>query len=498
MSFLALRSVRTVERLQAEGGDGTIRLYDATTGQPQQILIGHTDYVRSVAFNTDGSTLASGSDDGTVRLWDTAFGVNKQTLIGHTDYIFSVAFSPDGNTLASGSLDSTVRLWDAVSGQPLQTLIGHKSGVLSVAFSWDGTFASGSSDGTVLLWELSPLISSYPTVRFSPSVVQSPAIGKRLTLLLNISNGVAVSGYQANVLFDTSALRYVESANGDYLSGDAFTVAPVVTGNSVTLAATSLTGESSGPGTLATVTFEVVAPKASVLTLSDVLLTNRAGSVSYAKVETGRITAPVLQVGDVNGDGTVNIQDLTLVAANFTQTGENVADINGDGIVNIVDLALVASALQNTASAPGTWTNNEAVLPTRAEVQQWLHEARQIALPDSAFQQGILVLQQLLEMLSPKETALLPNYPNPFNPETWIPYQLATPADVTLTIYTADGEVVRTLELGYQPIGIYRDRGSAAYWDGKNAIGESVASGVYFYTLKAGDFNATRKMLIRK
>ena len=96
----------------------------------------------------------------------------------------------------------------------------------------------------------------------------------------------------------------------------------------------------------------------------------------------------------------------------------------------------------------------------------------------------------------PKETVLLSNYPNPFNPETWIPYQLAKPAKVTVSIYATDGTLVRTLALGYQPAGVYHDKSRAAYWDGKNELGESVASGVYFYTLTAGDFTATRKMLI--
>ena len=98
----------------------------------------------------------------------------------------------------------------------------------------------------------------------------------------------------------------------------------------------------------------------------------------------------------------------------------------------------------------------------------------------------------------PETTTLLPNYPNPFNPETWIPYQLAEAADVMLTIYDIHGHVVRALDLGHQHAGTYHGRSRAAYWDGKNAQGESVASGLYFYTLKAGDFTATRKMLIRK
>ena len=97
-----------------------------------------------------------------------------------------------------------------------------------------------------------------------------------------------------------------------------------------------------------------------------------------------------------------------------------------------------------------------------------------------------------------RENALLANFPNPFNPETWIPYQLAKDAEITVTIYASNGQVVRRLALGHQVAGIYQNRSRAAYWDGRNEFGEPVASGVYFYTLIAGDFTATRKMLIRK
>ena len=98
----------------------------------------------------------------------------------------------------------------------------------------------------------------------------------------------------------------------------------------------------------------------------------------------------------------------------------------------------------------------------------------------------------------PKLTLLLQNYPNPFNPETWIPYQLETSADVTLQIYDTAGSVVRTLDLGFKGQGFYMTRSTAAYWDGRNNMGEPVASGVYFYSLQTSDFSATRKMLILK
>ena len=184
-----------------------------------------------------------------------------------------------------------------------------------------------------------------------------------------------------------------------------------------------------------------------------------------------------------------------LVASRFGETGENAADVNGDGVVNIQDLVLVAGAFGDAAAAPAA--HNLSIL-TPETVQRWLSAAEQLQFTDAVSRRGIAVLEHLLATLIPKETALLANYPNPFNPETWIPYQLAKPADVTLTIYAANGAVVQTLELGHQPAGMYQSRSRAAYWDGRNALGEPVASGLYFYTLTAGDFTATRKMLIRK
>ena len=99
---------------------------------------------------------------------------------------------------------------------------------------------------------------------------------------------------------------------------------------------------------------------------------------------------------------------------------------------------------------------------------------------------------------TPKQNRLLQNYPNPFNPETWIPYRLAEAGPVVLSIYDTTGELIRTFSLGYQSAGFYQSRGHAVYWDGRNALGESVASGVYFYRLITPSFQQTRRMLILK
>jgi WD40 repeat protein len=122
--------------LASGSDDKTVRLWDTATGAALQTLKGHSSYVNSVAFSTDGKVLASGSDDKTVRLWDTATGAALQTLEGHSSYVHSVAFSTDGKVLASGSGDKTVRLWDTATGAALQTLEGGSSWVTSVAF-WE-------------------------------------------------------------------------------------------------------------------------------------------------------------------------------------------------------------------------------------------------------------------------------------------------------------------------------------------------------------------------
>ncbi len=353
--------------------------------------------------------------------------------------------------------------------------------------------------------EVLPTDPTMTSVRLSPFSTVSPAIGEHLTLRLTIDAGADVVGYKATVNYDSTALRYVESVNGDYLPVGATFAAPVVDGNTVTLNATSTAAGSDGSGTLATVAFEVVTVKTSTLSLSDVALTNSTGEVLQLRVEYAKITEFPILPGDINKDGVVNILDLIVIASNFGQEGDNVGDFNGDEIVNIIDLIMASATFGDMVAAPSAGNGSVSFLldgfeeaVSAVDVQRWLREAREVNLTTPDFQRGILILEQMLAALTLKETALLPNYPNPFNPETWIPYQLAAPADVSISIYAVDGKLVRMLNLGHQPVGVYHHQSRAAYWDGKNAQGEPVASGVYFYTLTARKFTATRKMLMRK
>ena len=209
---------------------------------------------------------------------------------------------------------------------------------------------------------------------------------------------------------------------------------------------------------------------------------------------------PVSPHADVNQDGKVNQADLLLVVSALGESppSNRRTDVNRDGRVTIEDCLRVVAALDNptTAAAPLRDANLPSLnLETLRTHLNLLHQQNDGSLK---YQLTIVFFENLIAAARPKKTALLANYPNPFNPETWIPYQLAAPAAVEITIYAGDGQIVRALSLGHQPAGIYESRSRAVYWDGRNEVGETVASGVYFYTLTAGDFTATRKLLIRK
>ncbi len=337
-------------------------------------------------------------------------------------------------------------------------------------------------------------LTSPAVVNLTPASVMSSAIGEKMDFKINITEGQSITDYQMTLQYDRKALQFSLVTWSDYFNGYYSQYSFDASG--LTLHTTSRGGAVNGAGTLATVTFEVIAVKPSTISISGHLVA--PNGVRYIPTfENAKVILPTL--GDVNRDGTVNILDLVLVGSSFgrrVRNDGNPADVNEDGLVNVVDLVIVAGAIGGTA-APSLHPQVLAAFTT-SDVQQWLSQAQHAELNDAISQRGIRFLEQLLDALIPKETALLANYPNPFNPETWIPYQLAKDADVTLTIYAVNGHVVRRLALGHQPAGMYQNRSRAAYWDGRNAFGETVASGAYFYTLTAGDFTATRKMIIVK
>ena len=335
------------------------------------------------------------------------------------------------------------------------------------------------------------------------------SVGDRFTLDIYAKNVPDLAGWELDIAFNPAHLEAIEVRKGYFLASVGGTTRFQKgrinnrSGRITGLSETALTGNSvNGTGMLLSVTFLAKTGGETQLTLGNFQLSTSSGqAIPAGTLEVSLVVKHRLR-WDVNADAQVNILDLVLVAQNlgkFLSVNPR-SDVNDDGTINILDLVLVAQHLgeSTTGAAPSTITIEDVKGLDASTVQAWIAQASVEDDGSLTFQQGMANLQQLLALLIPEETALLPNYPNPFNPETWIPYQLSKPAEVTLTIYAVNGTKVRTLALGLMPAGIYQSQSRAAYWDGKNDVGEPVASGVYFYTLKAGEFTSTRKMLIRK
>ena len=223
------------------------------------------------------------------------------------------------------------------------------------------------------------------------------------------------------------------------------------------------------------------------------------GGANTATTPTPKATTTATNKYDVTGDGTVDVKDsdvlIVAVAAGATDAKY---DVTGDGKVDINDIVAVTTNRSGGAAGAPTLLGRTFSAIERDALQEQIELLIATNDRSPAAMRTLVYLQQLIVMARPEKTQLLANYPNPFNPETWMPYELATDTDVRITIYNAQGVVIRTLQLGQQSAGYYTDRERAAYWDGRNAFGEQVASGVYFYQLETDTMSALRKMVIRK
>ena len=502
---------RTDLLAQASGGAVTEKKI-ATQGATEGIAVGESVW-QSHAIESTGSE--------NINKMLRALGVDPPTRPDYVVYGSVTLYSPrqQNTTMYAGSTDKHKvwlngtlvdedlnNIWAEDYANIFPVTLKQGRNVLLVAvdnswgWNWGGYF--GFEAGTD--YTLSTPRVGYT---FSESSIHT---GDTFTLDISAEDVYNLAGWQFDIAFDPVVLEVLRVSEGDFLNpegGATFFQRGRIdntAGKITKLSSARLSDDGvNGRGALLSVTFRAKAAGRTQLKLENFQLAAITGaSIAAGPHEVAITVEGQLVTGDVNRDGQVSILDMVLVARRFGETVpfNSEIDINSDGIINILDLILVSQHMGEsiTSASPSILTMDDIEGLDPAMIQSWLAQAVLENDGSIAFQQGITNLKKLLASLIPEETVLLANYPNPFNPETWIPYHLANPSEVAITVYDMRGSVVRRLELGHQREGYYTSRVRAAYWDGRNAVGERVASGVYFYQLQAGDVSLLRKMVILK
>ena len=549
--------------------DGTVRLWEVSSGQLQATLEGHTNAVTSVAFSPDGKTLVSASRDGTVRLWDVDSGQLKRIFEVHLDdvddRVTSAAYSPDEATLASGGYDGTILLWDVISGQLKATFEGHAGSVYSVAFSPDGqTLASGSYDGTILLWDIAdpPVDISVPlgfgVERWSWLELVA------MDFIANPEYGTGIMG--ATILNaasdDGEVLLWRFSADSEELIARI----PAKLVNAVPTVRFDPTGLfdnklfvtiNAGPTGYRTTRVVIVEPNGEFRDPIHVYSKNSTRtSIEFINQPSYPAGAYIYDLDIGRGQSFYQLDesfklhlityhslpsgrsDIDPIDLKFDPTGKygglltlSDTDLNNDELSGLYQLqadgewhTLVPPAPVSERQFQGIAFSNAGPLGSALYVADAVTDNIWIASPKGhieAFAVGFTNPQRvaigpegadmwvtdqtgLYRIFStdpadweaakatlPVASGLEPNYPNPFNNSTQIPYRVSASGPVRLVIYNALGQPVRTLVDEIQAAGAYQ-----VPWDGRDQRGARVANGVYLYRLQAGTVAEVRKMLV--
>ena len=515
----------------AIGGYQEISLWNPHTGQHIATLTGHTDWINAVVWSPDGQTLASSSVDTTIRLWristppspeivfesqkidDTgsgAFGWSKGNSNGVVEVGEQITFTVTlrnvgeieaknvkgtlsakdksiGSIIVEGEVDYGNIGIGKVSPAPLLDIArSFKLKIPSILTSQDATFTLTLTADNGGPWTIPITISIVNPVsigiEFPDNLISEEAFSDRSIYFVLTAAYPQLTGVSdADVHYEdctitlhipqhTQPFIFPIKTEGEEALGTALDIAITIAGLKVPIIS-------------------------AIATLIDL----------FADIADLIDDLEALQTLDLN------IELPTVFGSGAGQPNQAI-----DFIVLLQLKTMPLESIEITIEQKYRFGDRGKTNEV-ADTRRWYFDAgwaapaaSPLALSDyPPFQLLPLELQQyFLRQFSefatvetwriPDETAMEQNYPNPFNPETWIPYQLSEPAEVKLTIYAANGTVVRTLALGHQPAGLYQSRSRAAYWDGRNELGMQVTSGLYFYTFTADDFSATGKMVVAK
>jgi len=529
----------------ANSGPGTVTRYDNDGNVLATIPVG--DQPTGVAVDTLGKVWVCNLGDEYIKRIDpatNAVDLSKAIIGSGGHYSYS-----DMTGIVSGTITTRVGNWTVVYDSRLTstswrtiswnsyelegTSVKVKARSSNDQTSWsvwedagNGVSLSATPNGRylqiqatlqIISGEVSPVLfdlTVQPAVLLTLMPERKTAGPKDAVVVHIVAQNVqGVAGGDIVVTYDKNLLDLVETKPGDF-SEMKYTANHNIPGEILLgMAMPEATTEFSG--SLLDLVFKVregISDQETVLTFKEAEVYNERGETIPTETQDGKMTIRVQprMKGDVNYDGRINAVDvlltLQIVVGLINPTSEQTwaADVNSDGRVRSNDAILILNKAAGLA-APGLITP----FPEQETPTLLIEDENQLLLKIIAELENLSltteqkhVLEQLKQLIwrqpLPGHTTLLQNYPNPFNPETWIPFQLAQNAPVTISIYNAEGQMIHTIPLGNKKAGMYATKEKSAYWDGKDRFGGKVASGVYYYTIQAGEFAATKKMVIIK
>ncbi len=510
------------ETLATGSDDQTVRLWNVASAREMAVLTGHESHILIVGFSPDGGSVVSGSylggyedfgiesEGNAIRAWDLASRHQVDSFGGLIDHVQRLAFSPDGNLIATQANGaSRIALWDVDSGRRTGTLTGAATPIHTPVFSPDGTILATGSPGGVTLWDVATwqpgavLAGSWVGIAFTPDGTM-----------------LATGGRDGSIaLWDVASLQRVAT-----LAGHADWMSPLAFSPDGKVLAGAGRSELRNPRdavwlwdvAVAVDVARAVGPEVPLLTYSTVWPGHAdcTGILDLEFSPDGRLLARGDRDRETALWDTARGREVARLPAPdrsraiaFSPDGRILASAGNGGsgtlwdVESLEEVGALKGAGFGFPAALGFSPDGTLLATGDRGLFLWRVTASPGDIPTAVDPQGkagATWAQMKRAALTPGETAFLPNYPNPFNPETWIPFDLHDHAKVTVSVYDGEGSIVRRIDMGALPAGTYRTRDRAAHWDGRNERGELVSSGVYFTELTAGNHRSARRIALRK